>query len=31
MILILRKPKPSLSDIYLGHIRITFGLFTFGP
>jgi len=29
MILILRKPL--LSDIHLGHIRITFGLFTFGP
>jgi len=31
MILVLRKPKPFSSDIHLGHIRITFGLFTFGP
>jgi len=31
MIFILRKPKPLLSYIHLGHIRITFGLFTFGP
>jgi len=31
MTLISRKPKPLLSDIHLGHIRITFGLFTFVP
>jgi len=31
VILILRKPKPLLSDIHLGHGPTTFGLFTFGP
>jgi len=31
MIHISRTPKHSLSDIHLGHIGITFGLFTFGP